>query len=205
MINHPLNIRFDYLSQLPQRMHLYCTDTNHKVMALNALQAQINAKLCGIKNTNEIKGLSILDIYQKDKARGQRLCNENEQVLAAKKTFTFKSTLIIPGEILIELMTTKLPCHDQAGRIIGVIGLSFYVREMQLNLAKDFKLSKRELDCLDCLLLNKTAKETSLILGLSQRTVEDYLENAKHKLNCQSKAELAMKLKKMNLINRYMK
>lgn len=54
-------------------------------------------------------------------------------------------------------------------------------------------LSKREVECLRLLLLNKTAKEIGISLDLSRRTVEAYLESAKDKLNCFSKSTLIQK------------
>jgi DNA-binding CsgD family transcriptional regulator/predicted SnoaL-like aldol condensation-catalyzing enzyme len=51
-------------------------------------------------------------------------------------------------------------------------------------------LSDREVDCLQQLLLGKTAIEIGQFLHLSPRTVESYLENLKEKLSCDSKREL---------------
>ena len=52
------------------------------------------------------------------------------------------------------------------------------------------KLSNRELESLFLQLRGKTAKQIAIALGLSKRTVEDYLENIKSKLGCQNKAEV---------------
>jgi DNA-binding CsgD family transcriptional regulator len=55
-------------------------------------------------------------------------------------------------------------------------------------------LTKRELECLFLMLEGKTAKEIAIILKISYRTVETYLEKIKIKLNCQHKHELRDKL-----------
>ncbi len=52
------------------------------------------------------------------------------------------------------------------------------------------KLTKKELNCIDYLLLGKTANEIAKILNLSPRTVEGHLNNLKNKLGCYSKSEL---------------
>lgn len=51
-------------------------------------------------------------------------------------------------------------------------------------------LSERERECLQQLLLGKTAAEIGRSLHLSPRTVESYLEKLKEKLSCLSKREL---------------
>lgn len=57
------------------------------------------------------------------------------------------------------------------------------------------KLTQREISCVICLLQNKTAQETAELMNLSRRTVESYLDNIKVKLDCDTKADLLIKLK----------
>jgi steroid delta-isomerase-like uncharacterized protein len=76
------------------------------------------------------------------------------------------------------------------------LGMEKYLEKLSL-------LTKRERECLECLLRGKTAKETATILGLSPRTVESYIETIKRKLKCSNKGELfstAETLKKLELI-----
>jgi DNA-binding CsgD family transcriptional regulator len=64
-------------------------------------------------------------------------------------------------------------------------------------------LSQREKECLMMLLQGKSAKETGVLLKLSSRTVESYLENTKNKLCCFSKQDLfesAKRFKELGLI-----
>ena len=51
-------------------------------------------------------------------------------------------------------------------------------------------ISIREAECLFYLIRGKSARETGVILHLSQRTVEFYLNSLKDKLNCRKKSEL---------------
>ena len=56
-----------------------------------------------------------------------------------------------------------------------------------------FKLTKRECECVFLLIRGKTAKEIAALLSLSKRTVESYIENIKNKMDCQNKAEILVK------------
>ena len=55
-------------------------------------------------------------------------------------------------------------------------------------------LTKRQQECANLIVLGHTALEISLLLGLSKRTVEDYTQSIKNKLNARNKAELILKL-----------
>ncbi len=52
------------------------------------------------------------------------------------------------------------------------------------------QITKREFECLFWMLKRKTSKEIGLLLSLSYRTIESYLENIKIKLGVRSKDEL---------------
>lgn len=54
----------------------------------------------------------------------------------------------------------------------------------------NLKLSHREAECLKLTRMGKTAKQIGLELGISQRTVEEYLNNIKEKFNLKYKHEL---------------
>lgn len=60
-------------------------------------------------------------------------------------------------------------------------------------------LTKRELDCAYHLVLGKTYKEIAAIFELSPRTIEEYTNNIKRKMNCKNKAELIAILCKCSL------
>ena len=72
--------------------------------------------------------------------------------------------------------------------------------ELRRNRAKitidGFSFSARELDCIRCILLGKTAQEIGERLFISARTVETHIDNIKIKLNCHKKSELVAKLLK---------
>jgi DNA-binding CsgD family transcriptional regulator len=63
----------------------------------------------------------------------------------------------------------------------------FNIRQFKFS---NFSLSKRELETLALTLRGRSAAEISSILNISPKTVESYLENAKHKFRCANRAEL---------------
>jgi DNA-binding CsgD family transcriptional regulator len=60
----------------------------------------------------------------------------------------------------------------------------------QQFLAEIWKLSPQEQKCLEMFKMGNSAQSTAAKLGLSQRTVEHYLDNVKIKLKCLSKWDL---------------
>jgi DNA-binding CsgD family transcriptional regulator len=62
------------------------------------------------------------------------------------------------------------------------------------HIIKKYRLSRRESQCLDLILQSKIAKQISKELGLSQRTVERYIETLKSKLDCRTKTDVVIKV-----------
>lgn len=58
-------------------------------------------------------------------------------------------------------------------------------------------LTPRQMECCALLMRGKTAREISLLLNLSARTVEYYINIIKIKLDCKNKTELVLKLSKL--------
>lgn len=91
-----------------------------------------------------------------------------------------------------ELNKIYLPYHgNQLQQTNSCDPLSF------LNESGNTKLSPRQLSCARFILEGKTINEIALILSLSPRTIETYINNLKIKLNCQNKVDLIMKLIKL--------
>lgn len=61
--------------------------------------------------------------------------------------------------------------------------------EQSIN-ARYRDLTRRELQCLQISLRGRSARQAAIELGLSQRTVEEYLNNVKKKLGVTSKSEM---------------
>lgn len=71
------------------------------------------------------------------------------------------------------------------------------IEKMIIEMSKgdSIKLSRQEIICLTHLNHNRTAKEIAVIMQISYRTVEAYLENIRLKLRCESKSALIEKIK----------
>lgn len=63
---------------------------------------------------------------------------------------------------------------------------------------KDVYLSRREAECMASLLEGKAPKEISKELGISDRTVEKYVDSVKKKISCTFRKELLNRLKANN-------
>ncbi len=203
-MNEKFQVAFDSLCQLPHRMHLYLTDTEHRILHLNDLQLSIVEKLCGAISLKDLQGLSVTDVYCQNYPHAMRICQQNETILQSGQPHQSIDHVVIPNHVALTLQTTKLPYYDSDGKMRGVFGISYYEREINLAKAKEYNLTVRELDCIDWTLMDKTAKEIANILNISARTIEDYLNNIRHKLNCQTKLELIKKVKSMDIIKRYL-
>lgn len=91
---------------------------------------------------------------------------------------------------------TNMPEKDKAA-FFRAMGLS-------QNEFLELHLTPRELDCISLYLQRKTAPETGKILHLSVRTVENYFEKIKEKLNCKQKSEIYEKIKCLVMQGYYM-
>ena len=89
-------------------------------------------------------------------------------------------------------------CDKKKFNFISEINNHHYL--ININ-GKNKKFSKREVDCIFCLLSGKTAREAADILTLSVRTVENYIDTIKTKLDCYRKSEVLEKLLPLNLVN----
>lgn len=133
-------------------------------------------------------------------------------------TFLHPARLYTGAEVVI--ITKKSPVFDQSKNIIGISGSISMVatsecvqtilklnhidhnisehnsQPIQYILSENFdkyNLSNREAICLFYLIRGKTAKEISLILTLSIRTVEKHIDHIRQKLHCSSKSEIISK------------
>lgn len=64
--------------------------------------------------------------------------------------------------------------------------------------SKGIAFTQREKDCINCLKQGKTAREISLTLGISKRTVESHTERIKAKLACGSLFQLGYSISKLD-------
>lgn len=58
------------------------------------------------------------------------------------------------------------------------------------KISGSFHLSQRELQCLQLSIRGKSASKVAVELGISRRTVEEYLNNIKLKMGVKTKSEM---------------
>ncbi len=86
----------------------------------------------------------------------------------------------------------QLPINNSFSNRIANNSLLFGTNTQ--NIHDNSLLSPREKQCLELILQGKLNKQIAYILNLSIRTVEDYIDNIKHKLGCSNKMDLALTL-----------
>ena len=85
----------------------------------------------------------------------------------------------------------KIICDIQEVQIGNEFDITLLTKN-QIN--SGIKLSRRQLECAEQLLLGKTTPQIANMLQLSPRTVEFYINHLKVKFGCQNKSELLIKL-----------
>jgi DNA-binding CsgD family transcriptional regulator len=81
----------------------------------------------------------------------------------------------------------KAPLYGHQGNVIGVTAMSIKISD-----ASRIPLTRQQTACLKELAFGFTHKQIAKNLGLSQKTVEHYLDAVKNKLQCKTRSELIM-------------
>ncbi len=107
-----------------------------------------------------------------------------------------------PKEAFINVYNTRentlIDDHDNVENDITVPQVMHILHDN-----KDITLSKRQKECLLLILKGKTAKEIAKDLNLSYRTVEQYTNFLKVKLECQNRRELIERMIKNESVKEY--
>lgn len=129
---------------------------------------------------NEVAIFNHFILYYKDQAK--YLLQDADRIRYTSDYFFKENVSINCGvptdEILNEMPLKKIPIHGNLGEVI---------------------ISKRELECWKYVIQNYTFKEIGQFLGLSNRTVETYVNNLKNKLGCDTARNLAQLAKALKL------
>jgi len=72
----------------------------------------------------------------------------------------------------------------------------------KLDHTSDVYLTRREMQCVACLVRGKTQKKTALLLGISVRTVQSYCDAVRRKLNCVNSQQLITVIQKSDLMKK---
>lgn len=201
----------DYM--LNQPFSVYLETTEHLIIRSN----EITANACGFGSLNDFIGQSGFRYFKKETiaekiANHKKVIRNNTIVIADENAFRQDGSEL-------NTLSVRMPWYDEENSIVGLFGCSIVLGKNPLaesltriaklgllNLEKlhnrndlarsktpSIKLSKRELECLRLTVKGKPAKQVAYHLNLSRRTVEEYLENIKRKMDVTSKSALIEK------------
>jgi DNA-binding CsgD family transcriptional regulator len=171
--------------------HVYLKDKHGKILVCNDSQV----KNAGYSQVSDMVGLNDYDICENKSASIIR--TNDLEVMKNKKPKIVMEVAELHNGIVSTAFSYKLPFYA-LGKTIGTFGLSF-TQESQIlffmlhahkKQSTDYRLSKREIECLYYLVKGKTAKEIARVLNLSPRTIEVNISKAKVKLHCNTRSQL---------------
>lgn len=175
-------------------------------------------KLLNLKHNSEheIIGHTDAALYK----NGLILRINDRKVIAGQKKSIFIES-VIKQNIQHQYVSYKAPLFSKTNKVIGVFGVAillnpngfltasevseefteflqrFYYSAENLSPAHTYKtmnLTSRQEECLHYLTKGMTMKQIARILGVSDRTVEHHIEVVKMKFDCQTKADLILKI-----------
>ncbi len=186
---HNWNINPQTLMRVSNQVWMYWKDSDGRYLGCNDLMAK-SLQLSSAKDiVNKFDSeLGITEI----EAEYYRQCDK--QVLEFGIPLQFCDTATL-SQKKIEFNVIKSPLYENK-KLIGILGLSYYSPQNNSNqiIIDGIVLSPRESQILKELVRGKLTKEIAHTLGISFRTVEDYLANIKRKLNVPSKSKLIEKV-----------
>jgi DNA-binding CsgD family transcriptional regulator len=194
--NNGISLLAGHLDRILQNIavSVYMKDKDGRYLDIN----QEFVDSTGLNSTNDIVGKTDLQLpWASD---GSVLMQQNDlQTISdgASKVFHEYADCVYGKNQLY--ISYKTPLKSHTGKIIGVFGVSAHQKaDIESNHSilldifgfKQFKLTKRQKDCLHYLVRGMTVKQIAQQLQLSPRTVGHYLEHIKNKLKCSTRAEL---------------
>ena len=149
-----------------------------------------------------------------DKASGKELLHNSLNTFRNNKMHIVEENQIKLDGTINPYLSIKMPCYNESDQLFGIYGCSIIlgkhpllaslntlskalpgmnfssISELYNTPLSQFNLSRRQQECLLLTIRGKTAKEAAKIMGLSYRTIEEYLNNIKIKMNVSSKSEM---------------
>lgn len=198
-------IKIQDLLELPFNVNVYMKDIKGVYQECNITQAEN----FGVTNIDDVIGKKETQLHPVK--NDCFLCRENDlEVVTTGKPKIFIEPITFINKPTINMISYKIPCYNNAGKIIGVFGVSSPkdiplvsstgipisdANVLQSSLTS--KVTKREKECLDYLMKGLTAKHIARKLNLSPRTIEFYIENMKKKFDCSNRTQLIAKALKL--------
>lgn len=173
-------------------------------------------KMCGFDSSRAAIGKTVVSVAKKETFLFEQA--HDKQVIERKRMIVMQENFQRQDGLNTLYVSLKFPWYNSENKIIGIFGCSLPIRfednyfsnalslMIQTGLFNSFDMlqqaqynrlndlfSKREKEILQLLVRGKTAKETSVILALSKRTIEHYIENIKLKFDVSKKSALIEK------------
>lgn len=178
-------------------IYVFAKDAKYRFIFCNEKLAEA----ANLDSPTQIVGKTDVDLCWKDKSDFYRqidfdVMNNN---CAYVNVFEHQK---LPGKE-VDILVTKNQLMNKSNKCIGVIGSYvditgyFLVKKIGCFNEVDGRFyfgneyfTRRELEIFKHILLGKTSKKIALNLKLSNRTVENYIETIKNKLQCSAKGDI---------------
>ena len=198
-----VNLSLEQCFALP--FSVYLLNKKGETLLIN----DVGAEICGFKSSEEAKGQTIFSVAYDNASK--KLLDNCDAVITHENLKLFDEYFVRHDGKKLYFVSFKFPCYNQQGLLSGVLGFSIVVGthaiaeaiesiqllglmpKVNLNL-HGTKLTNREKECLRLTVNGYSAKAIANRLGISVRTVEDYLKNIKLKFNVYSKQQLIDKV-----------
>lgn len=189
---------------------------NNESIALKVNET--TTRVCGVMSPKDCIGKTMHAVAKKEAA--EFCLRHDQNVIKMNKLIISEVPLVLLNETTNQIISFKFPWYNADDKVIGVFGCSFkigcsnspslsealtLISNMGIlpsnNLSNidsympgtklgDVYLSKRESECLHHMVRGKSIKAIANKLGLSAKTVENYINRIKFKLGVSYKSEL---------------
>lgn len=189
-----IHIKIDDFMKLNNHCNVYYYDLEHRLIDVNENMMNL-LRPYGYKTKMDLQNQVVIQEHKEFVVHKK----ENELVIESGHAMQFFNKINYKNSYLL-LVTIKAPTYDDKGKINGVFGISQIISTSTIKeTSPHHKISDRERQCIFHLVKGKTTTQIAESLGLSQRTVESYLDNIKNKLGCNSKSMLIDTILQMGL------
>lgn len=192
------------ISELP--ISMYFLDKHGCTVYMN----EECARICGFATAQEAVGKSLADVS--DEVTAAKLIFNSKIAAKANEIKIIDEVNHRKDGVKQQFLSIKAPWYGDDNQIFGSCGFSVVSGEHPLaeslallsslgmmNTSRKKEqttqtlpatLTKRECECLELILKGYTSKQIAQVLGISYRTVEEYIGNIKQKMGVKTKAEL---------------
>jgi len=188
------------------------------------------AKILGYSTLDDFIGRTDYDSPCPASNFAKDFIDQDEQAIQQNKALHFLDVITYSDNQIKAMLTIKKPYYDVEEKVSGVfcqsndlteklinnilyhlmkldfgkkpkLNASYQVSNQPIQNEQTVELTQRESEILFYLLRGLSAKRSGIILDLSHRTVEKYIERIKHKFKCSTKDELILKCSQNTWMN----